>query len=492
MGWKNFRDKITGKKYWKRHVEKKLNEFEGISNKWGFNPPLNREFFKPDAEKWADVKYGNSIYVASKEGGFSAALKILNYVFMVALITLSALTFGSSTGLAFGVYSALLVGIERKNAQRVQVLAQNLGDEFKKAGIKWKMQNKRLQSDVLSSNIIFSKYDIYATNRIYTQGRAGDLNSFNPVRAYDANKGILGQNVKDELDKVADFTQGRAHTELAGNEGFAQSMIGANFGLEKARLDYEMFKNNAQNVLNDRLYKLNEGFAELLDAGFGIVIDVNKTYNDMFARLINPLKTQMSSAQFLKEMQSYSLGAKHTFDFLFFKDKGEQKKSAMEGFLSVMLDWDSEQSKRERAKWSDERLLEAVVEQQIVQMSVFFDDVYAGGEYEYYDLRYSNPPLKTRKEQIELDSIKTRFEALQDDALGNLKAFREIFLAFARELSAPLRGNKLVVKQIKVQYWATLYTCTTYALLKDDVENVLAVLDKSKRDLWESRLDKFL
>ena len=121
------------------------------------------------------------------------------------------------------------------------------------------MSHKKLQAG--KDSLLYGGYEIYANGQSYKAETAGS-ESFKPTQAYNPtlNFAPLHKTQNKTLDNIDERTQGRAHYNLAGNDGYMDKI--APFPLEKIKeLDNDMeYKLNFLKQHNQRLI---EGYSRL-------------------------------------------------------------------------------------------------------------------------------------------------------------------------------------------------------------------------------------
>lgn len=121
------------------------------------------------------------------------------------------------------------------------------------------MSHKKLQAG--KDSMLYGGYEIYANGQSYQAETAGS-ESFKPTQAYNPTQNFapLHKTQNKTLDNIDERTQGRAHYNLAGNDGYMDKI--APFPLEKIKeLDNDMeYKLNFLKQHNQRLI---EGYSRL-------------------------------------------------------------------------------------------------------------------------------------------------------------------------------------------------------------------------------------
>lgn len=121
------------------------------------------------------------------------------------------------------------------------------------------MRHKKLQAG--KDSLLYGGYEIYANGQSY-QAETPGSESFKPTHAYNPthNFAPLHKTQNKTLDNIDERTQGRAHYNLAGNDGYMDKI--APFPLEKIKeLDNDMeYKLNFLKQHNQRLI---EGYSRL-------------------------------------------------------------------------------------------------------------------------------------------------------------------------------------------------------------------------------------
>lgn len=419
MGNTNW-DDLTGKKRWKKaHAEQK-NHLYNIAKKYHLTkdtkpahlesdePYFVFDSFEYDAKNYADSKYAHTIYVS---GWGVVAVAVITIVITIVSVLATPVTGGSSlfaawsagsisTGLMLAIVggaalvsatlTGISIGISREaNSKKIQegvTKYRQSADGFKQAA--------KERSNTITTLMIYGKYEIYAGNSIYNQGRAGSAlgggdNSYTPSSAYDPTRGIRG-DLSVANKEVDDHINYRAHTKLAGNRDFLQSMLGVDFPLQNSNLNYNLNDEQTQTNINNRLSEINAGFGELIDAQAGLEythsVDITSNPAKAYERIIKYemgfYKAKLHTNDFLRRQEYYKNGQYANFEYLYFREESEQRESAMKNFIALVNDWDSKESQALRAQMSEKELVKAVIEMMIYSLEVVVD-MLDGNVYEY-------------------------------------------------------------------------------------------------------------
>ena len=405
MGGTHWSD-LSGKKRWKKAHADQKNKLYQIARRYhltkdtkpswiqNHTPYVTFESFEYDAKNYADHKYAHTAYVSGWSGKVVAVT--LSIVVAVVSVLVAPATGGSSlytammagsvstsTALALmGTSVALSLGglalatsinnkRQAKELEKSRIQQASVSQEFK--------QQAKQRSDTLTTLMIYGGYEIYANKSIYNQGRAGDsldTNTFSPTQSYDPTKGMRGDLQKDT--HIDDVLQYRSQVNLAGGRDFLQKTLGVQFPLYKSEYDYNMHNEVTQKSMNTRLSEINEGFGELIDAGAGLVVTHSlertsnppKAYTDIIELELGFFKAKLSTNDFLQKLERYKNEQWADFMYLYFKDATKQKDSAMKNAITLIQNWDSQESQEFRSQMSDEELLKTCIEMMMYSLEV--------------------------------------------------------------------------------------------------------------------------
>lgn len=424
MGGTHWSD-LSGKKRWKKAHADQKNKLYQIARRYhltkdtkpswiqNHTPYFTFDSFEYDAKNYADHKYAHTAYVSGWSGKVVAVT--LSIVVAVVSVLVAPATGGSSlytammagsvsTSIALaliGTSVALSLGglalatsinnkRQAKELEKSRIQQASVSQEFK--------QQAKQRSDTLTTLMIYGGYEIYANKSIYNQGRAGDsldTNTFSPTQSYDPTKGMRGDLQKDT--HIDDVLQYRSQVNLAGGRDFLQKTLGVQFPLYKSEYDYNMHNEVTQKSMNTRLSEINEGFGELINAGAGLVVTHSlertsnppKAYTDIIELELGFFKAKLSTNDFLQKLERYKNGQWADFMYLYFKDATKQKDSAMKNAITLIQNWDSQESQEFRSQMSDEELLKTCIEMMMYSLEVAVDFLSEAEIYQdtYYLIR---------------------------------------------------------------------------------------------------------
>lgn len=399
MGWW---DELTGKAHSRRWQNASNSKREELVRIWNASRYSKKFYidFTDDGNAFADAKYG------AGNGWFqNVGYKVIQVVVSVVVIIVGLVLSITGTGVpaviagVSSLISAVGLGFTsaewKKQTKRLKEKLKELEAQSKKTGLSFK-QKQKIYSEALTQNIIYTKYDIYATGDIYNAGMAGDMNTFNPQKAYDANKGILGQNIPDDDDEISDKIMKRAHASEAGNIAYTTSLLSTPTQAASDKgIDYGVIKETYQNYLEVDLNEMNAVFGRLFEAGFGLRSPAATIYQNAYNYFVGINKTRIDSAKFLEQMQSYRNAVMPEFDFkTFYRDETAQRMSEFSVLIDLINEWDSEEEINEREQMEEMELVYYIINKikaQILALETFCEGSFRIGweGISRYEIKYT-------------------------------------------------------------------------------------------------------
>lgn len=396
---------------WKRiraRRKAKYEYFKKINQQYNLNIPDNALY--DNADKYAKDYYrhlpaGNPFAWAMQ--GVAVVVSII-----VAVVSIVGAPFTGGTSLIAGsvaITNALAIQTVISSVASIAIMAvqnkamnKKLDAEIAKAKAKdiktFKEGQKAQAKGQLTSTMIYGKYDIYAQNQLYLKGAPGDTNSYNSATTYDCNAGMNGEMPSGEDYEIGEDLAYRGHIDKAGNAGYMQSALEVDFPLHDKGLDYDLFRNNQECVMNNRRVEMNKGYEILRENDYGFAGTMQDDYDRTYNTRIKPIQEVMKSVVFLQEMQSYSKGMEHEWAFCVFSTDKEKKESSILAMRKLVEEWDSAESRELRAKLSIEELIRVVFSTRYQQLDMFlmeagdkYLDLYREEYYlEYYEIVYND------------------------------------------------------------------------------------------------------
>lgn len=382
-------DDLSGWKRIRAKRKAKYEYFKKINKQYNLNIPDNALY--DNADKYAKDYYrhlpaGNPFAWAMQ--GVAVVVSIV-----IAVVSIVGAPFTGGSSLVMGsvaITNVLAIGTAISSVASIAIMAvQNKAmnkaidaeiDKAKQRDRKTFKEGQKAQAkEQLTSTIIYGKYDIYAQNQLYLKGAPGDTNSYNSATTYDCNAGMNGELPSGEDYEIGEDLAYRGHIDKAGNAGYMQSALEADFPLHDKGLDYDLFRNNQECVMNHRRVEMNKGYDILRENDYGFAGTMQDDYDRTYNTRIKPLQEALKSAVFLQEMQSYSKGREHEWAFCVFSTEEENKQSSILAMRKLAEEWDSEESRKLRAELSIEELIRVVFSMRYQQLDLFLME--AGDKY---------------------------------------------------------------------------------------------------------------
>lgn len=468
-------DDLSGKKRWKKaHAEKKAELF-AIARKYRLTKDTKPtwivddsvyftfESFEYDAKNYADMKYAHTAYVSGYVGIIVAG--VITIVSSIIGVLAAPVSGGTSLYAAWSagtIATSLVVGLTLgsvaigltgmfivRDIQNSSTRAKNQAqfNEYRASASMFK-EAALERSNTIANLMIYAKYEIYASNSIYNQGRAGDCfenNTYTPSQAYDPTRGMRGDLAQD-TKPFDDALQYRAHTNLGGNRDFMQHMIGTDFPLQQVRTNYAQANTQISQNMDSRLAEINEGFGELIDAGAGLsyrhkleeTSNPAKRYEEILNVEMGYFKNKMSTNTNLELLERYRNGQWASFDFLYFREQTKQRESTMANVVAMIQEWDSTESQAYRDSLSEEELLKVVIEMMIYSLEAGIS-MFEGNVYRYNVKFFSDALEKGDQDDQVLNSFDTSRCVSARDVLELFNIF--VFWLDKDSILKPLSGS---------------------------------------------------
>ncbi len=187
------------------------------------------------------------------------ALSCVPFMQAIGVSTMEAAQWGLALAIASMILYIKELGDKHViKAIQYETISQNVANSYASYS-NYYMSHKKLQAG--QDSMLYGGYNIYANGDSYKAQTAGS-ESFKPTQAYNPthNFAPLHKTQNKTLDNIDERTQGRAHYNLAGNDGYMDKL--APFPLEKIKeLDNDMeYKLNFLKQHNQRLL---EGYSQL-------------------------------------------------------------------------------------------------------------------------------------------------------------------------------------------------------------------------------------
>lgn len=350
----------------REYAKEKEREFKAIMVKYQSNPnlsiPITEADYLQSCLAYADSKRPNTNYTNPKGVLIDAALMVVG----VAAIVIGVI-FPPAEAAGWTIVATAVAGTIGAIAGAVDMAykdssmkkdAQKANRESSNRILKELNQAKEEQSNALTNTIIYAKYDIYAHQAIFLQGRAG-THEHNPTTAYDANKGLLGNKSDGEdIDKQIML---RSHADKAGNRGYYNNLMQVDMPLKTQWIDYKAMQERQVQILQKKNDIFMDFMREMVDTGWGakrlhwqsvgVSDEIAQKQDRIHKQWIQPHAQNALNCDFLDKMQYYckavrlGLFAKKSYT------KEELKNIKMQQQLEMIQNWNKVESIEKRKKY---------------------------------------------------------------------------------------------------------------------------------------------
>lgn len=332
---------LFGQKAWERFKnnerDKALAQYESINAQYKLGIP--QEVLFAHADKWGEM-------LANAQPGthqWDDPMDWIGAMLTTAITIFSGfLTAGSTWVIAASVVIGTIAGLtqlgvsfymEYVNDNIAFLELQTQSDDFSLATAK--EANKYAQeSDKITAMLVFNPYAICANGAVYKEQSAGS-ESFSPTKAYDPNKGLLGQSQTEPIDEM---TQNRAHKASAGNQNYFQSTLRPSAPLAVGGLSATQMLDSLENNFREANERINRGFSLLFEAGFGQAGGGDELYKQTQEKQLAPTKNNINNIDFLDKIKNYNRGLRADFNYVRFAKKPFSDSERQERLKSY-LEW---------------------------------------------------------------------------------------------------------------------------------------------------------
>lgn len=283
---------------------------------------------------------------------------VITFIRVFAWLNIIALAFVSivlaailpPVGIIFGTLLTTLasVGFSYLDSWGAALQAQDLSAEWKTNELSKALDTARTEQAKKTANITntlaFQPQAMFPTGAIYESGKAGS-ETYRPSAAYDANKGILGEQDYKYIDE---FMQNRAQVNQAAGVNFMNHTLGFDFPLAKIECqNLTQAQITLQNQTKEWNMRINSFVSALARQGFFMAsgnnsMSAQKLYEHLINSHIKRKQMAFCSTAMIDALKNYNRGLRYKVPTMMsdFDLKLDTKSKFLQSFDALYGGWE--------------------------------------------------------------------------------------------------------------------------------------------------------
>lgn len=268
--------------------------------------------------------------------------------YAIVSIVASIFTGGATLALFILACTAFSIGFSLLDSWAAGLQTQDLNAEWKTNELSKALDTARAEQAKKTANItntlVFQPQAMFPTGQLYESGKAGS-ETYRPSTAYDANKGILGEQDYKYIDE---FMQNRAQVNQAAGVNFMNHTLGFDFPLAKIECqNLAQAQITLQNQTKEWNMRINSFVSALARQGFFMASGNNsmspeKLYEHLINSHIKRKQMAFCSTAMIDALKNYNRGLRYKVPTMMsdFDLKLDTKSKFLQSFDALYGGWE--------------------------------------------------------------------------------------------------------------------------------------------------------
>lgn len=285
--------------------------------------------------------------------GVATFIRVFAWLNIIALAVLSIVltVIAPPAGVIFGtlLITAASVGFSYLDSWGAAVQSLDFSAEWKTNDLSKQLDKAKVDQAKKTANITntlcFQPQAMFPTGSLYESGKAGS-ESYCPSAAYDANKGILGEQ---DYKFVDEFMQNRAQVNQAAGINFMNHTLGFDFSLKQIEAqNLAQAQITLQNQTKEWNMRINSFVSALARQGFfmasgGSSMGADKLYEHLINSHIKRKQRAFCTIAMIDALKNYNRGLRYKVPTMMsdFDLKLDTKAKFVQNFDALYGGWES-------------------------------------------------------------------------------------------------------------------------------------------------------